>query len=297
VTTQVDLSVVVPTGEGWPHIAAELESVRAACGRVRAEILVADGSGHPPPTDVPPNERWISLPGESIYQLRLAGYRAARAGVVAATEDHCRVPAEWAERVLAAHEEWPDAAVVIGAVYNGTTERLTDNANFLANLSRYVPPLPFRGEYDGHVHHVNLAYKRDALAEMDDTDGLGAFDFMHVAMLRERGRRVYIDDRIHVTHCQSAPFSEVLRLHFHAAKCFAAVLRRKMTFRQRLRLVGLPLLPLFRLAKTQRDGAGSTDRRSLRASAPLMLALYYAQAAGMIAGHFRGAGRSPYLLK
>jgi hypothetical protein len=48
---------------------------------------------------VGPDVRWISRPGESVFQLRSAGYDACRGEIVAVTEDHCRPAADWIERI------------------------------------------------------------------------------------------------------------------------------------------------------------------------------------------------------
>ena len=57
------------------------------------------------------------MPGKSVFQLRLAGYRAARGEVVAVTEDHVYVEPDWIERILAAHSASPSAGAQSAAPF------------------------------------------------------------------------------------------------------------------------------------------------------------------------------------
>jgi hypothetical protein len=289
----VQLSVVIPTTEGWPEIADKLATVRAAVARVDAELLVVDGSGHPPPDASEwPFERWISSPGETVYQLRLLGYRSATGRVVAVTEDHCIVPIDWAERVLKAHVEWPDAAVVVGAVTNGTADRGIDRANFFANLLAFLPPLR-SGKYDGSICHVNISYKREALRDIEDYGGLGTVDFLHVDKLRRAGRVAYLDGRVHVAHIQASGPMKTASLHFHAGRSMAAFQQRQMDLVQWLRVAGVLVIPILRLAKLGRTARSTPYGGQVAASAPWILMLFYAQAFGKLTGHLAGPGDSP----
>jgi hypothetical protein len=125
------LSVLVATIRGWPDTRLPIDAIRDQVARVGGEIVVVDGSGRPAPGPevVGPDVRWISRPGESVFQLRSAGYDPCRGEIVAVTEDHCRPAAAWiaiekgrAGTVMAAFpwiialEHWHEAGEVVGYV-------------------------------------------------------------------------------------------------------------------------------------------------------------------------------------
>jgi GT2 family glycosyltransferase len=101
-------------------------------------------------------------PGAPLAALRNAGWRAARADLVAFTDDDCRPERDWLERLLAAALERP------GAVAQGRTLPDPDEAGLLwgapwARTVNVEPPSPW-GETS------NIAYPTALLEE------LGGFD-------------------------------------------------------------------------------------------------------------------------
>src|SRR2546423_11019175 len=117
--TAPEISVVVPS-HGRPVRLRWLLNALAeqTLARERFEVVVAHDSGpvtaellhtHP----VAPRE--IELPPCGAAPKRNAGWRAARAPLVAFTDDDCRPPPEWLERALAAAPRHP------GAIVQGTT--------------------------------------------------------------------------------------------------------------------------------------------------------------------------------
>lgn len=180
-------SLVVATSQGWPEIAECVASCRAAVDRVEGEFLVLDGSGRPPPGgDELGVARWISRPGESVFQLHTAAYALATGTIVATTEDHCRVPLAWAEQMLDARQRHPEAAAVGGAVENGATGSLLDWASFFVVQILNMPPLRTRA-VSRLAGHVNVSYKRRAREGIHDHGGLGTMDGLHQRALGARG--------------------------------------------------------------------------------------------------------------
>lgn len=290
----VELTIVVPTNEGWPALAHTLVTLNATAARINAEVIVVDGSGCPAPrqAEIGPTTRWLSQPGASVFQLRLHGYRVARGSVVAATEDHCEVPIDWAENILAAHWEWPEAAVVGGMVENGAGARILDCANFYVNSIALMPPMR-RGPTRSGVSHTNVSYKRGALENMNDHGGLGMADFIHVRELGRTGALIYRDDRIKIVHVQSRGAAQTTAGHFHAGRCVSAFRRQEMGVGRWLQIVGCFVIPIVRLARVTRIGLTRPYRRQVVASIPWMAWLLYAQAAGSLAGYVAGPGDSP----
>lgn len=289
-----ELTIVVPTNEGWPAFAPRLVALNATAARVQAELIVVDGSGCPAPAqaEIGPRTRWLSQPGASVFQLRLHGYRMARGRVIAATEDHCEVPIEWAETIVKAHREWPQAAVVGGVVDNGAEACLLDRANFYVNSIALAGPMR-RGLTRSAVSHANVSYKRQALNDMNDHQGLGMADFVHLGRLRRNGALIYSDDRIRIVHVQSLSPAQTTAGQFHAGRCVSAFRRQQMGLVRWLQILGCFAIPIVRLVRVTRIGLARPYRRHVVASIPWMAWLLCAQAAGSLAGYVAGPGDSP----
>jgi hypothetical protein len=224
--------------------------------------------------------------------MRGVGYRAARAPIVAITEDHCRVPADWARRMLDAHATHPDALAVGGSVENAATETAMDWASFLAVQATQMAPIP-SGPADHVAGAVNVSYRRAALEDVDDFDGLGAMDVLHQRELRGRGGAFVADDSIRVLHDQSLGWDGTVKIHYHAGRTFAGFVRRRLDALGLARLLGVFFVPYARFARTMIVGYRKGYGAILLRTWPLVLGLYVVQAAGQIAGFVGGPGDSP----
>jgi GT2 family glycosyltransferase len=110
----------------------------------------------------PVGARALFAPGSGPAERRNAGWRAARAPLVAFTDDDCRPPADWLERLLAAAGAHP------GAVVQGATRPDPDELDLAlraphARTQEIEPPTPW-----GQT--CNIAYPREVL------ERLGGFD-------------------------------------------------------------------------------------------------------------------------
>jgi GT2 family glycosyltransferase len=103
--------------------------------------------------------RHLTLPpAEGPARNRNASWRAARAPIVAFTDDDCRPPPEWLERALAAARRRP------GAIVQGTTLPDPEEADHLwaaphPLTQRIVPPTPW-------VETCNVVYPRAVLERL-----------------------------------------------------------------------------------------------------------------------------------
>ncbi len=197
------LSIVIPTIRGWPDSRIALDPLMPQAERFGAELIVIDGSRHKPPADLPAFVKWVSKPGWSVFQLRALGYAEAHGDIVAVTEDHCIAEPDWCERILAAHEEYPDALAIGGSVENGAEEKLADWAAFFLTQAPYMAPLE-NGPARIIAAPVNVSYKRAALERLIAAEGEGVIDFMEMT---EEERALFVtDDRIRVRHDLSKSF-------------------------------------------------------------------------------------------
>ena len=285
----VSLSVVLATIEPWPDLANCLAVLEPQIEAVGGEIIVGDGHGEAlDPRIVAKSNRirWIQRPGASVFDLRAAGAEAARGEVVALTEDHCLVGADWCRQLLRAFDEHPKAMAVTGPVLNGSTSKMIDWANFLHTFGSFFPPVN-RSQTDRCPPAANVAYRRSVLG-----DGPVAPGWMEL----ELGPRLfheglfYVHDAIAVTHVQSHGFWNTLLAHFDNGRSTTGL------------NPGVPL-STRQLPWNQYRGAiramGGDQRTTpaLRHARPLMLLLSCCHAAGEIVGILAGPGGSPARLR
>jgi hypothetical protein len=288
------ISIVVSTIQGWPDVADDLRTVFGSAGGVGGEVVVTDGSSHPAPSaaEVGPGVVWLSFPGESIFQLRQRGYRAARGEIVAITEDHVRVPVDWARSMINAHAARPEAMAIGGSVENGATGNVLDWASFLVVQSAVAAPIR-SGRARRLSGAVNVAYKRQAVQQMETYDGLGAMDGLHQGQLAQAGSVLLNDDRIRVLHDQSLGFRGTTAIHYNAGRTMAGFRRQHVDAGVLLRILGAPIIPLARYLRAAALLAPRGYGRHLLVCTPTMLWLLYAQGLGQFIGYLAGPGSSP----
>ena len=297
-TDRPRVSVLVPTIRGWPDARMPIDATRDQVARFGSEIVVVDGSRRPAPgpDEVGPDVRWISRPGESVFQMRAASYAACEGEIVAVTEDHCQPAADWIERILAAHADHPEAIAIGGAVANGTTRHLVDWATFIVTQSPFVLPIA-----DGPTDRILGAassYRRDVLDRLPRHGSLGSIELFDAVGMRRPGEVLINDGSIRVTHHQSMGIGPTAASQFHNGRTIAGFRRQDMTLGDWLRLVAFPILPLFRTARTIRIAWGrQLPRFTMLVAIPMIAFLHYCQAAGEAIGYVAGPGNSPTRLR
>jgi hypothetical protein len=294
------LSVVIGTGEGWPYVGNLIASLRADAERLGAEIVIADGSGNPPPRapDIGPNVRWLSVDAPSVFALYKVGLCAAHGDVVATTEDHALPRPGWCAAIVSAHAAHPEAAAIGGAIENGSTDGLIEWASYFTTQGPHMAPLGDR-VVAMTTNEANVSYKRAAVADLDDNAGLGFMAILHNRRLAESGAVLRVDDRMVVDHFETAGFGPTTTIHFHNGRSISGFRRaRGMTPEDWLRMATALLLPAWRTTRVLRVGLRKRRlRRELLASAPLALWLEYVQGAGSLMGYLLGPGDSPSHLR
>ena len=158
------VSVVIPTHRRETRLAFALESLAApTLAAERFEVIVVRSEDEPgadraiPPEGVQVREITSTRAGTGIQ--RNLGWRAARAPIVAFTDDDCRAAPQWLERLIEAldDERW---------IVQGRTEPDPDERHLLHGIARSI-----RNEHaSGWYETCNIAYARSAL------DRLGGFD-------------------------------------------------------------------------------------------------------------------------
>lgn len=292
------ISICVGTAAGWPAIEPCLRSFLDEARDVGAEILVADGSGNPPPddADVASAVTWMSLDETSVFRLVEENVRRARGEVVALTEDHCTARPGWVSAMLRAHREYPDAAAVGGSIENeasGTTSLRW--ASHLMTQGAHMAPLA-NGPATHIANEANISYKRWALADIEPHP-IGFMTIRHTQALADRGEQLVNDDRIVVDHHESLGPLATTVIHFDDGRTVAGFRRRRMGIGDWVRVAGAPILPLYRAARVVRTAARKGHGSTAVGALPWLLVLEYAHGVGEFVGYVRGAGRSPYGLR
>ncbi len=227
---------------------------------------------------------------KSIPELRAAGIKAARAAVVAMTEDHCLAGEDWVSRVLRAHEQ-PHAAIG-GPVENAATDRIVDWAVYFCEYGRYMPPVA-SGPTDD-LPGPNVSYKRAAIDAFRDLLDEGTWEpFWHWRLL-DRGATLANDPAVVVYHRKHFTFGGFMRERYHYARSFAASrvagagLVRRAAF-----VLASPLLPPLLVWRLLRQVLGKgRRRRELLLALPLVAAFTLSWAIGELVGYAAGAGDS-----
>ena len=294
------LSVVIGTGAGWPYVEALLDALRADAEEIGAEVIVVDGSGRPPPkaNEISPSVRWLTADAPSVFALYAIGLRDARGDVVATTEDHAIPRPGWIPAIVRAHAEHPEAAAIGGAIENGSTGGLIEWASYFTTQGPHMAPLGDR-EVQMTTNEANVSYKRDAVADIDDNEGLGFMAILHNRRLADAGSILRVDDRMVVDHFETVGFRWTTAIHFHNGRSISGFRRSHgMSREDWLRMAVSLLLPAWRTARVVRVGfAKGRLQRQLLASAPFALWLEYAQGAGHLLGYVAGPGNSPSHLR
>ncbi len=295
------ITALIASIRGWPDAEPAIRLIGRQTLAVGGEFIVADGSGKSAPTDaelgeLAPVVRWLTMPEQSVFQLRLAGYRAARGEIVAITEDHVDVAPDWIERILAVHAANPNAGAIGGAVYNRTNDKLVDWAAFFLTQGPFMPPL-VNGVARRISGPANVSYKRRVLERLGGDDEHGVIDFLELPHALE-GEDLVADDSIRVWHSQSQGLVGTSRAEFDNGRTIAGYRRRHMTRGDWLRIVSSPVLPSYRAVRQMRIVRGKQMQDGMTAARmarvlPAHIWFQYCAMAGELLGYAAGPGVSP----
>lgn len=287
-----NLSVVIPSVNGWRDLEGCLQAVTTQSGGITIEVLVADRIGEAVRSPLRvryPHVRLLEAPpGTSIPVLRALAFEAARAEIVGVIEDHVIVPPDWAQRMLAAHNE--GAEVVGGAVDNAARERLVDWAAFLCEYSHCLV-LPLTGPTNWVVGN-NVTYRRSLLKRFRDVIGQELWEnHLHDAMQRAG---VTLESRpdIRVGHKKHYTIGEYLYQRYLYARSYAGMRVEQAQRIQKLAygLAALALPPVLLYRTVVRVLKAGRHRRELVKSLPLLGLFVTAWAVGEAVGYWWGAG-------
>lgn len=231
----------------------------------------------------------------SLSWARAPGIRAAAAPIVVLAESHCFPEPEWAERLLAAHEQgW---TAVGPAIVNANPASVVSWINLLIDYGPWLAPTK-GGEIDDLPGH-NSAYRKELLLEYGP--GLEAMleaeTIMH-ADLRARGHRLYQEPGALAAHVNVTRTASWIGERFQTGRRFASARSHAWpAWRRAAYAAGSPLIPLVRLRRLLRDVRRTGIGRHFRGYGyPLLVLALAVSAIGELVGYVLGSGDSMYEL-
>lgn len=292
-TRAPDLSVVVPSVNGWRDLRGAVAALLAQADDVALEVIVADRVGEAvlgPLRREFPGVRVVEAPrGTTIPRLRAMAFAVASAPVVGVIEDHVIVPPGWAAEMLAAHRR--GAEVVGGSVENAARDSVLDWAAFLCEYSHCLTPA--EGESDW-VTGNNVTYRRHLLERHREVIEEGKWEnHLHDA-LRAAGVTLLSLPEIRVGHKKHYTAWEYLSQRYLYARSYAGMRLRSASALTRAGFgsAALALPPLLFVRIVSRVLKSGRHRRELLLSLPLLALFVTAWATGEVVGYWRGDGDS-----
>jgi hypothetical protein len=289
-----ELSVVIPSVNGYSDLAGCLAALRREAGTVRLELLVVERCGpsvRQQVRDAFPEARLIEVGiSVTIPEMRALAFDAAEAPAVAVIEDHVIVPAGWARRLLEALGG--QERVVGGSVENSATETLLDWAAFLCEYSHCLPPLP-----SGPVAWLtgnNVVYPKALLDRYRVAVHAGRWENYLHETLRADGVPLICHPEIVVGHKKHYTFGEYLSQRYLYSRSYAGarVIGATPARRFAYGVAAMALPPLLFYRTVIRITSKGRYRGWLVKSLPMIAVFVIAWGWGEAVGYWRGAGDS-----
>lgn len=285
------LSVIVPSVNGWGDLEGALEALAANAADVHLEVLVPERCGDAVRarlTERFPDVRVLPVSiTTTIPEMRALAFASASAPAVAVIEDHVLVPKGWARAMLDALADRPQ--VVGGGVSNVATDRIVDWAAFLCEYSHLLPPLP-SGDSTWLTGN-NTIYPRDLVLRYGG-EAAGKWEGDLHDVLRRHGVTLSMRPEISVGHKKHYTIGEYVSQRYLYARAYAAVRFAQAGTAKRLAAgaaaVALPPLLLYRILS--RVLSKGQHRAELIMSLPLLGVFVCAWAAGEVVGAWAGDG-------
>ena len=271
-----------------------IDAVDAGRGRGGAEALAALGETYPA-------VRFVAVEGTAeqgrsadfgiahlaIDRRRAAAIAAARAPLVAVTDEWARPRTDWCREIVRAHEA-PHA--VIGGAIGCARDRAINWALFFMDGGRYQNPLPEGPAV--FVTDVNVSYKRAAL-ELTDVWREEYHETRLHDELRHAGETLWLTPRLVVDVDRGEiALAEALRERFAWSRLYAGRRSQEVSGAMRAALAaGSPLLALVLLFRQVRLAwQRGAHRGALLRCLPILILMDLVWSVGEATGYLTGRG-------
>jgi hypothetical protein len=289
-----ELSVVIPSVNGFGDLEGCLEALEGQREQVDVEVLVVDRLGPELREAVRRRFPWVKLieveEDATIPGMRDIGIATAAAPAVGVIEDHVIVRPGWAKQMLDAVAE--GAEVVGGPIENAATDTLMDWASFLCEYSHCLPPLP-AGEVEW-LPGNNVVYTRRVLDQQKSVLAEHKWENRLHDAIRVSGTPLVCRPEIVVDHKKHFTFGEYLYLRYQYSRSYAGARVRDQPVAKRLVFAAGSLLlpPVLFLRTISRIRAKGRHTEWLNPSLPYIAVFVVAWACGELIGYLAGAGDS-----
>ncbi|HVF85863.1 MAG TPA: hypothetical protein VM821_07755 [Abditibacteriaceae bacterium] len=293
------LSAVLVTPDNFSTIRKTVAKLKQQTKREQIELVLVAPDAQT--LDLPPGtaDGFFSLhivevgPHRLIAFARAAGAKAARAPIIAYTEDHCFPEHDWAEKIIDA--PWEEYAAVAPRFCNGNPRTAQSWADYFLNFGTWHEPGP-SCEMTRLPWH-NTAYKRevllrhgDKLERMLEVEGELQND------MTQRGERLYLESAARVHHLNMSYLPSCAHELFNAGRLFGGTHAQKWnSFRRALYILLAPMVFVSRLrgqlAHLQRHTRANVESkmRVVHIGALMVLGSLL-HIAGEAVGYARGVG-------
>ena len=300
-SASIELSVVVPSVNGFPDLERALTALQRQADNVSLEVLVVDRLGDSVRSAVRsrfPRVTVIAAPRTAtIPAMRLLAFDAARGSAVAVIEDHVIVPPGWARMLLdalrdAQHALHRSEVVVGGSVENAATRRVVDWAAFLCEYSHCITPLP-AGPAEW-VTGNNVVYPQTLLDRYRSRLSADQWENHLHGMMRADGAMLVCRPDISVGHEKHYTVGEYFTQRYLYARSYAGARVSGASWTKRIAYgaAAVALPPVLFWRTVSRVFAKRRHRAELLKSLPLIALFVCAWAAGEVIGAWFGAGDS-----
>lgn len=291
------VTVILPTWDTFDAVRTTIEHLGRQTIADRIELLIC--APDPAHFDV---DAALVAPLHSVHVLdggdmtatgpaRGRAIRAARAEVIAFTEDHSFPEPEWAEALLRAHGE-PHAAVA-PAIRNANPESHVSWADVILGYGRWLAP-GRRGTMDLLPGH-NISYKRSVLLEYDaDLDRLMEAETVLLWDLRRRGHTLLFEPAAVTRHTNFSRIAIWLDAQWHLGRVFAGTRAKTWPLPKRLAFAAAsPAIPLVRMSHIVRASVRNrVPAAHVVGALPLLAVGLVVDALSQAAGTLFGGGGS-----
>ncbi len=230
-----DLSVVVVTRDNFRSLRPIARALRDQTIADRIELVIAAPRGavaDPPPDAAAFHSVQVIEVGPVVNRGRAAApaVLAAKAPVVALTENHCFPTPHWGERVLASHAQgWAGVGPAVG---NANPESRLSLAMHAFGYGQF-PRAAVAHEVEELALH-NSSFRRDVLPQDLETleDLLGDERRLHRA-LRDQGHTLRFDPAVVKWHINEATWTLLGGMHYYSGRRYGGTRSAHWTIRRR----------------------------------------------------------------
>ena len=219
-----ELSAVVAVGPQRARSQRCLDGLFSQTALDAMEIVVVDVCGRDfPPLEVRTDARvtYLASPRSELWSAgRVEALEHVTSPVVAYMEEHCVAEPDWAEKVIAAHDDGPWAAVGYG-FENANPETYLSCACFVSDYGLWTRPA--RSGESRYLPGHNISYKRDVLTRFGDRlERLLTPDFSLHEILRGEKRPMYFEAHAVVRHENFEAVWQLMQAHHAYARLLSS---------------------------------------------------------------------------